>query len=277
MQENYQPLAFYTTPKRQYHNRYRAFGNYLPVYAPEGNLIPFQIYSDHPQSALGNIFLVDVNTGVKTNIKSQILPFIQFAERYVIYNGGLRLNIPFGLYYLEVNVNVLTPAWAVVTYTSEIINICENRGFIKLTWWNDTDFELPEYSFINFGTGFRFFTYLKTEMGKPLYKFIDTVHVRNGIPFPEELISIKQYQFEVISGEPFFDGLRTVRLYQNIIIEDDILIKVFAMDMSEVTWDDVGYSGAVTITITPDNVVRAIGTGRRLTKDFNRDFNNDFL
>ena len=282
--ENYQPLAWYDNIERQYHNKYRSFGQMLPIFIPDGRIIPFQIPVPGETNQIVSINAVslggatqNITTALSSGGNIILTPADSIGIKNIICLGNNAVNLDMGIYYLTVVIS--RPALPNVTLYSEIINVCENVGLLKINYWDDADrFELPKYSFRGFiDYQFKFSIWLKGELGKPLYVFEDTIVKRNGVPFPEEIISAKRYQFELLSGEPFLDGLRLVRCFTYIeLVDREISLKVYNMDM-EVEWDEVGYVAATTIQLDTGNIIRKIGAARSFAKDFNKDFSNDYF
>ncbi len=270
---------------KQYHRKQRAYGDYLPVYAPSGYVVPFQIIVPEEMTGIENVVMRNLETGQTYNVKTQMefggnlfLGGVLAGTNYkhVVYRGLNPINVPKGIYDMVV---ILTDgSFGQHHWVSEVINVCNNQGFISMSWWSGKDeFQLPGKLFRYFlAEQFRFKAYFKTELGKPIYTYQDTIQTKNGYNFPEQILSVKQYQFEIFGGEPFFDGLRIMRLFDYISLDTkNEIIKVYDVEPT-VEWEENGYVGIGTFVINTGNVVNSIGKGRIIQKDFNQDFNIDF-
>ncbi len=278
--ENYQPLAFYKDTKHQYHKRFRAFGNVLPVAAPTGWIPPFQIKVSNHATQINSVHIINLNTGDQTDIQGLMegvgLGFTAYAQapyNTIRYRSLSNIDvIPKGYFYLKIT----TDEPVANEYFSDVFEICSMQGFVKLTYWHDGNFNLPGFHF-NFENDFRFFVYLKTELGKPRYAYEDTIHRRDGYNFPEKIISTKQYQCEAFGPEPLWDGLRLARLMNNATLwTEQGTMKAYEIEL-DVAWDEAGYVGIGTFVFDTANVVKSTGKAQAIAPDFNEDYNEDYL
>lgn len=250
------------------------------MYAPNGWIIPFQIKTPNNSTGIHLAQTVNVETGATLDITGLMtgegLEHVVYPERTynaVRYKAITNVDvIPKGFHYLELTVNV---GEAKKTYYSEVFNVVDNRGFMRLSFWHNEDFELPNFHF-SFPEGWKFFAFLKTELGKPEYLYEDFIHRRDGYNFAEKIVSVKRYRFEVLAGEPMWDGLRLARLFNFITIQSGIRnFPVYELEL-EVEWEETGYTGIGTFTADTGNVVISTGKGRALAGDFDESFNKDF-
>ncbi len=257
---NYQPIAFYDNIDKQYHRLFRAHGRIVGVYAPAGKIPAFQLVVTSSASSVASVSMVNIKTGTSIDVHAQLsghgltLKTVEDADyKLVIYpNLNDSVNVGHGMYYLQVDVT------GDKTYYSEIITVCNPNGFMQLVWWNDDNFELPEHHF-DFENEFFFNAYFKAELGKPMYVYEDTIHRRDGFDFPEKIISLKRYQFEDFMTEPFWDGIRVVRLFDHIrLVHSGGEMQCNGLDF-EISWDVDGYIGIGSLVIETNNVVKSTG------------------
>jgi hypothetical protein len=61
---------------------------------------------------------------------------------------------------------------------------------------------------------------LNTQLGKPEYEYEEEGENRDGLFFPEKMISEKTYKFNFLANEPLCDVMRLARMSDHIRITD---------------------------------------------------------
>lgn len=253
--EQFQTVGWYTSKAQQYHNKERGQGQILPVYAPGGDLPPFQI----PVSgATATLKLLRLQDDVQEySVAASVVVGTDY--NMAIYAGGVQV-VDNGLYYY-------TLTSGATTLYSDVIAVVDNSGFMKIEYWDEDDLTLPDYHF-SFDGGFKFRVYLRPTsncldvMGKPQYFYEETIHRRAGYNFAESIVSGKRYVFESIVSEPVMDGLRLIKLCSFIEITGEGITKeVHDVNVSP-TWDAFGYHCIAVFEFDTDTIVKTIGKAR---------------
>ena len=267
MSENLQILPFYLDVGYQYHRLYRAFGNKAPVLAPNGYLPPFQVMLPTGYSVKAyTVSIVTLSTGAEQGIKTPMvasgLEVRTYAEKdfeILYYPSSGEIDIPDGLYYLKV---AFTGGW---TLYSEVFAVADFQNLVSLTWWDDESIEF-DGQYFDFSTGFKFVAFFQSEFGKPQYQYEDAVKRRDGIDFPEKIISWKVYRCEIICSEFFLDGLRVARLHSFIEVNaKGKTRKVYDLTFT-LNWDEPGFYAVVTLDFQMETIAKMTGKGKVLNE-----------
>lgn len=265
MRENIQIFPFYLSLDEQYHRRFRAFGESAFILAPGGYLPPFQLML--PVGSLQyTVTLVNLTTGQESNIKAdmvarglEVRTYLGLNFEILYYPSNSVLSIPNGAYYLRVGFT------GGATYFSEVFSVGSWNNIIELRWWDDENIEINNQYF-DFSTGFKFVAFLQTEFGKPLYLYEDTVKRRDGIDFPEKILSWKTYRCEIFCGEHFMDGLRVSRLHSFMeLVTEGKTRKVFDLSFA-ITWDEPGFFAVVTLDFQMETIAKMLGKGKDIVE-----------
>lgn len=278
------PLMFYDSVSKQNHRKSYAHGNIAPLITEPYKIPSFQfvIPDTTAVSGIQSIQLYDAKTDDVR--QAGLLPYLSDAglrisefEGYkvVIFNGIMPITIldKEGYFYLEITFNNAE------RYFSEVFCVVANTSeYAELEYWNESGSFSVEEGVIAFPPNFHFKLLLKTEIGKPEYKYEEESTKRLGYVFIESQVSKKVYNFNTILPEFICDALRLVRLCDNKIIRskgDEY--KAISFEM-EADWQTQGDLASVTCSFETDNVIVNFGgfTPEMKGGDFNNDYNNDF-
>lgn len=264
--ENYQVVKWYSEFKYWYHNKDRSDGVIFPIYAPGRHLPAFQFASTATSGTLKlRKFTGEDQQGDEvwsTTVTGDQEKELNGTTYYLLrFFGSTPNGIANGLYYYELTHGTSTSI-------SEIINICSNRGFLKIEYYDQNDITVP-YSHMSFAGGFKFYVYLPASsgtmdvLGKPVYSYEETVHPRLGKQIVESIISFKKYQFESIINEPLADGMRCLKLFSDVTITDRLETKTVYDIEFDGEWESNGYAYIARFVFHTDTIVRIISKGRK--------------
>lgn len=274
------PLKFYDSPNKQDRHKNYTFGHISSLIVKFGFLPPFQfVLPDN--ITLNSAYIKNLdNERVTTNIKNTLVETgfeILDVEGFkvVIYNGLLPIDsIVFeGKYYLELNFSNN------YSFYSEIFCVTNSiSDYVELEYWNRTGNFYIKNGIVTFPTNFHFKILLKTEIGKPEYRFEEESAKRLGYTFIESQVSKKVYKFNVVIPEFICDALRLVRLCDNKIIRynrDEYEAITFEIDAD---WQTQGDLASVTCEFETDNVIVNLGgfEAQDIGGDFGNDYSEDF-
>lgn len=278
---NLTPLAWYTDKKYQNHRKSFAYGKVFDLITPTRKLLPFQIVRKERVQQISSVKLWNKDDTLFMDITVQIKETGLIVKNYnsldvdvIIYPGLLPMAIemPEGQYYCSITDGVET--WYSEVFTS-VVNV---EGYVLLEWRCKHDlyysgglvsYESPKYKNM---------VYLKTEIGKPRYDFVEEGEDRDGYFFPEKQVSEKTFKFTVLAPEYLADAMRLVRLNDYIRVHSDG--RTYEIDtflMSE-KWQTQGDIASLEIEFQTDTVVKKLGESiiPEDIGDFNPDFNWDF-
>lgn len=273
------PLKFYDSVDKQNHRKSYAYGHIVPLIMPFNTLDSFQlvikgtnitsaILYNASGSQVSNIYTKLVESGLSTlkidSYNVTIFPGIYQLTDNVKYEGE---------YYLKLGDN------AGNYYYSEIFCFTNNvDDCLTIEYWNpESDFSLKG-GVITFAKNFHFIIRLKTELGKPEYKFEEEATKRLGYSFVESQVSSKVYKFNAVLPEYLCDALRIIRLCSNkILTSRGEEFEMLSFDMS-VEWQEQGDLASVDCEFEVDNILVNFGgySYEKVGGDFNDDFNEDF-
>ena len=264
---NLSVLPFYTSIDEQLHRRSYAYGDIYPLFTPVGNIPPFQIVTPH--DALVSLTSVTLYKPDGTQVGSNILS--------ALTSGGLH---KYNFVDCDVIVYPASTAAAVMTsegqyylcvetsdgaaYFSDIMTaVGQISPYLKIEW-NDAedlvmDGERIVYQLTGSGT-FKNRLYLNTEIGKPDYEFEEQGETRDGLFFPEKMISEKKYKFTFLASEYLCDVMRFIRMSDVIKITDrygrEYLCDTFLMTPK---WETQGNLASVEVEFQTNTVAKRIG------------------
>lgn len=214
---NLNVLAFYDSVSEQNHRKTFAYGNVYPLVCPVDKLLPFALKRDTIANPISVCNLINLKTGISENIlaaaTSNGLSVVVYDEFDLIvnYSTGTALGMIEGQYYLEISDGVNT-------WFSDVFNVVSDlTNFIKIEYWDFVDFVTPD-AVIPYGTEFRNWFYVKSEIGKPEYPFAEELEERDGRKYFEKQISEKRFRFEFLAPEFLCDAVRIVRMHDNVLI-----------------------------------------------------------
>jgi hypothetical protein len=276
------PLKFYS--KLEYQNRYRSFayGEVSPLIVYANMIPPFQFVTQDDVSRIETVYLHNVSTGEKTDVTEDFTNNLINVElvgevNVVTYPGifpikSLSLE---GNYFLELEADIP------VSYFSEIFSSTNNiDDCLYIEYSSPVDFEIGK-GVVSFKNGFKFNMYLKSELGKPEYKFEEEATKRLGYTFIESQVSKKIYRFNTVIPEYLCDAMRLIRLCSNKkLISKGISYDMLSFDM-DVDWQEQGDLASVTCEFQVDNIIVNLGGyeesfSNNTSADFNNDFNDDY-
>lgn len=281
---NLSVLPWYTSLAQQNARKWWVYDRVYPLFTPAGFLLPFQLMIEHEASititaielynARTDTLISDITSDVTTSgLTSKT--FATLGYDVIIYPGTLAAfgSMANGQYYMAATING-------VTYYSEVFTVVNDIApYLKLEWWDDTDFVMDAGTIVyDIPGGFHNLIYLPSDIAKPEYIFEEEGESRDGYFFPTKQISEKKYRFAFLASEYLLDVLRFVRMADNarIIYHG----QTYSLDTFLITptWEDNGDVASVEAEFETATVAKKIGVGymRALRGDFNDDFNNDF-
>lgn len=214
---NLNVLAFYDSVLDQNHRRSFAYGNVYPLVCPTDKLLPFALRRETSVDPISVCNLINLKTGASTDILAAalgnglaVVVYDQF-DLIVNYSNASGLSMPEGQFYLELSDGTNT-------WFSDVFNVVADlTNFIKIEYWDNQDFQTPD-SVIPYGTEFKNWFYVKSEIGKPEYPFSEELEERDGRKYFEKQISEKRFRFEFLAPEFLCDAVRIVRMADNCLI-----------------------------------------------------------
>ena len=268
------PLKIYDSLSKQNHRKSYAYGNVSPLVMKLGVIDAFQFClcnDDH----ITDIYLVDAKTDRTTLDITSYMEENGFTVQntngiYVATYPGVK-PIPSimqeGEYYLRLKSNLDAE------YVSEVFSFSNNTdGYLELKYSNDETFSIKD-GLVDLND-IEFIIRVKSEIGKPEYKFEEEATKRLGYSFIESQVSSKIYKFNAIMPEYLCDALRLVRLCsKRKIVSGEDEYEPITFDMS-VEWQEQGDLASVTCEFQTDNVIVRLGTPEYHVDrgDFNSDY-----
>lgn len=277
-------LPWYTSIKEQDFRKSYAFGEIYPLFVPSDFLIPFQLMREHRDAAVQSVMMYDKNgceiADITEAIKAaglQIFSFTDFGYDVILYPAriSMPLNMRDGLYYL-------TLSDGVQTWYSELFTVVQNTSqFLKIEWWDIENLHCDAGTVVYQTTPtFKNRVFLRTELGRPDYKFEEDGETRDGYFFPEKQISEKTYKCTFLATEYLCDVLRLVRMADFVRITDKYG-RVYDCDTFLITpkWQSQSNFASVEMEFETATVVKKIGRAYTVQDkggDYNSDYNNDY-
>lgn len=278
---NLSVLPFYANPMEQNHRKPYAYGEVYPLYAPMGNVPPFQIIINHTTATVSALILHQVG-GSATDVTSAMsgygfakADFASLGYDVFIYPAIAPQNITTseGRYYLELILSDNTRY-----YSDYFTVVADVSGMVQLIWYDLQDF-IMDGERIVYSNGYKNTLWLPTLLGKPDYDFEEEGEQRDGFFFPEKMISTKRYKAVFLAPEYLCDVMRFIRLSDKIEVRDNYN-NVYLCDTFLATpkWQEQGDLASVDIEFTCDTVAKKIGRGYLIgnSGDYNDDFNDDY-
>lgn len=282
---NLSVLPFYRTRDEQNHRRPYAYGDIYPLYTPLGQVPPFQIIRQHSSATIQGVDLYRADGSLVGGILTEMIADGLAIQRYATDGYDIIRFAPIftvnvtneeGRYYLAITMSDDD------VYYSDIITVVgDMSGYICLRWWDLTDLimdgcriayenEQGRVDYINT-------LWLQTQLGKPDYEFDEEGETRDGMFFPEKMISSKRYRFNILASEYLCDVMRFIRLSDMVQVIDQYG-NMFRCDTFLMTpkWETQGNVASVEVEFTCDTVAKKIGRGVPVLGSFNDDFNNDY-
>lgn len=281
---NLSVLPWYSSIEQQNARKWWVYGRVYPLFTPAGFILPFQILLPYRSSpSMSECVLYDANTNmvVDSNVASKLnntgFVFKQFSGRgYTVgvYPGLLPAftSLNNGRYYLRITIDG-------VYYYSEIFTVVNDiQPYLKITWWDNSDFIMDAGIIVYTSPTFKNVVYLQSDLAKPEYPFEEEGETRDGYFFPTKQISEKRYRFHFLSSEYLLDVMRFIRMAD--FSEIEYHGQKYTLDTFLITpeWEDNGDVAAVEAVFDTATVAKKIGLGyiKAQRGDFNDDFNNDY-
>lgn len=197
----------------------------------------------------------------------------------LIYSGLMPIisQMQDGQYYSYLEVD--TDSQGYFEFYSEIFTVVNDISpYLKITWWDETDFVMDAGTIVYESPSFRNILYLCTDIGKPEYIFEEEGETRDGYFFPIKQISEKRYRFSFLASEYLLDAMRFIRMADHAQIEYHG--QTYSLDTFLITpeWEDEGDVAVVQAEFDTATVAKKLSVGyiRAQRGDFNDDFNNDY-
>lgn len=219
---NLSVLPFYATLDEQLSRQTYAYGEVYPLFVPKGYIHPFQLLIPSNGNTITNVTLINYNTdtvvqnltSAMTITKKEFSGYDVFVHRYGSVTGA---SWGVGRYYLKIQTNYNA-------YDSEVFTVVDNISpYLKIEWWDDQDLVMQNCRIVYNVTSvvpYHSVVFLDTQLGMPQYDFEEEGETRDGLYFPEKMISEKTYKFTFLAPEYLLDAMRFIRMSDHIQITD---------------------------------------------------------
>jgi hypothetical protein len=254
---NLSVLPFYSSLSEQTRNRPYAYGEVYPLYVPVGKLPTFQLCG--PSGAVGSITLYKADGTIAGYLSSGLISSKTVGNYTVYYHtgGSSGLYSGEGQYYIVVTIGG-------TSYYSDVFTaVADISAYLKIEWWDEEDF-LMDGAGIAYALGgstyFKNVVYLNSQLGKPEYEFEEEGEKRDGLFFPEKMISEKTYKFNFLANEPLCDVMRLARMADHVQVTDRYGT-VYTCDTFLITpkWETQGNVASVDGEFQTNMVAKRIG------------------
>jgi hypothetical protein len=281
---NLSVLPFYTSLDQQNARKWWVYNRVYPLFCPAGFLLPFQIQlpiTEERQILSWKIY--DKTGNEVANLRSMqnliIQKIINNQYSVLIYNGLMPIVVQMqnGQYYSYLEVD--TDSQGFFEFYSEIFTVVNDiEPYLKITWWDETDFVMDAGTIVYESPTFKNVLYLQSDIAKPEYIFEEEGETRDGYFFPVKQISEKRYRFNFLASEYLLDVMRFIRMADHAQIEYHG--QTYSLDTFLITpeWEDEGDVAVVQAEFDTATVAKKLSVGyiRAQRGDFNDDFNNDY-
>lgn len=281
---NLSVLPFYTSLDQQNARKWWVYNRVYPLFCPAGFLLPFQIQlpiTEERQILSWKIY--DKTGNEVANLRSMqnliIQKIINNQYSVLIYNGLMPIvaQMQNGQYYSYLEVD--TDSQGYFEFYSEIFTVVNDiEPYLKITWWDETDFVMDAGTIVYESPTFKNVLYLQSDIAKPEYIFEEEGETRDGYFFPVKQISEKRYRFNFLASEYLLDVMRFIRMADHAQIEYHG--QTYSLDTFLITpeWEDEGDIAVVQAEFDTATVAKKLSVGyiRAQRGDFNDDFNNDY-
>lgn len=221
---NINPMGWHTNPLMLLHNRQFAYGGRYALPIPKGYLLPFQLLRSNGGGDITRFEIIN-ESGVTFDVLASATLMLDYKngpsdESYDVVR--FRGAIPFvGSWELGWYRSIISDG--ATTWESDWF-LWTNDDLVKIEWCHINHIEI-EGGRIDYSDGFKFWVYLKTDIGMPQYPFEEEVTTNAGESFPFRQTSSKQYQFPAIVSEYLMDCMRLVAIHSEVKIHhlDDVL------------------------------------------------------
>ena len=253
---NLSVLPFWASIDEQSHRRPYAYGDVYPLYVPVGQLPTWQICV--ASGSLSSVSLYKKDGTYVTSVNTSSVGSKSVGDYLVYYHLGWTTSIYSGegQYYLAVTIGN-------VTYYSDVFTaVADITPYLKVLWWDDEDFVMDGGAIAYFlgTTYFKNVVYLNTQLGKPEYEYEEEGAKRDGLFFPEKMISEKTYKFNFLANEPLCVVMRFARMADHVEVTDRYSTK-YTCDTFLITpkWETQGNLASVDAEFQTNMVAKRIG------------------
>lgn len=254
---NLSVLPFWTSLDEQSHRKPYAYGEVYPLYVPVGKLPTFQLIGAGTSVTSVTLYRKD---GTQVGVISPTIVYKSVGGiniLYHVYNGSESLYSGEGMYYMAIVSNGST-------YYSDVFTaVADITPYLKVEWWDQEDFIMDGAAIaydLGSSTYFHNIVYLNCQLGKPEYEFEEEGEKRDGLFFPEKMISEKTYKFTFLANEPLCDVMRLARMADKVKVTDRYST-VYDCDTFLITpkWETQGNLASVEAEFQTSMVAKRIG------------------
>lgn len=254
---NLSVLPFWTSLDEQSHRKPYAFGDIYPLYVKVGKLPTFQLSA--PSSTISSVSLYK-SDGTLVGSISPTIGYKNVDGHYIHYHvesGSESLYSGEGQYYITIVSGTRT------FYSDVFTAVGDLSPYLKVEWWDTEDFIMDGAAIaydLGSSTYFHNIVYLNTQLGKPEYEFEEEGEKRDGLFFPEKMISEKTYKFTFLANEPLCDVMRLARMADKVKVTDRYAT-VYDCDTFLITpkWETQGNLASVEAEFQTSMVAKRIG------------------
>lgn len=252
-------LPLFDTLEEQYHRLPHTFGAVHNLVCPLGYILPFKLKFKAKSSYSLKIELFDIQDKFVadiTNHMSDVSYTLRTVGKYteLSNNGDTLISHPFteGLHYLKISYGLEVLYSEVMAFTNDV------SKFLKISYADTNGFTLDDYGDLDFVDGFRYVSYLETNVGKPDYPFEEELVQVDGRKIVEKQISEKVFRFTFIAPEHQCDSLRIVRMCNDVKIES--LSKKYCVSYFLITpkWEEQGDLAVVEAEFSEDTIIKKL-------------------
>lgn len=148
------------------------------------------------------------------------------------------------------------------TLYSEVFTVVNDlTPYLKITWYDQTDFVMDAGTIVYTSPAFRNVLYLDATLAKPEYPFEEEGENRDGYFFPVKQISEKRYRFKFFAAEYLLDVMRFIRMADYAVVEFEG--QTYNLDTFLITpeWEANGDVASVEAVFDTATVAKKIGVG----------------
>lgn len=259
---NYSAIGIYDDESKRNHRYSYVYGQVYPMIMPLDKLLPFQISLPTTARFMDSFKLVKVSDNSEIDIIAAVAAgglSVRGAGDFNIveYSGltSLGTGLGIGQYYFTFEIGGVKYWSDIFVWTDDLDEL------IKVEFWHGGDIPF-EGGMIQYRSPFKSRLYLPSKVGKPTYPFEETVQKRNGLDFPIQGITYKQFRFDLVAAEYLLDFLRLIPLHDFVEIEEGgRLHKVDKFLMNDPQWTDFGDVAEVLCEFRTNTVVVVNGRG----------------
>lgn len=252
---NFSVLPFYTSLNEQAHRMPYAYGDIYPLYCAVGTLPTFQIFG--AGSSASSVVLYKANGELVGNISPSLV-----NKQVSGYNVLVHSEQSESLYSGEGQYYIALTSGGTTYYSDVFTAVADVSSYLKVEWWDEEDFVM-DGAVIAYDMSSYFFhnvVLLNTQLGKPEYEFEEEGEKRDGLFFPEKMISEKTYKFSFLANEPLCDVMRLARMADHVKVTDRYG-GVYNCDTFLMTpkWETQGNVASVEVEFQTNLVAKRIG------------------